>query len=306
MRYLLLMMNRVSFSMVLGWALLFSGTAQALESKKLKVLTTFTVIQDMAQNVAGEAATVSSITKPGAEIHEYEPTPLDIVQAQSADVVLWNGLGLERWFEKFLGKVRAVPSYVLSEGIEPMGIRDGPYMGKPNPHSWMSPANAVIYVENIRKALVKHDPANEKIYNANAAAYTEKIKAVDNPVRKKLEKIAEEKRWLVSSEGAFSYLIRNYQMKEMYLWPVNADQEGTPQQVSRVVNDVRKFQIPVVFAESTISDKAMRQVAKETGAKFGGVLYVDSLTDEQGVAPTYLKLLEANAETIVKGFGLHE
>jgi manganese/iron transport system substrate-binding protein len=267
-----------------------------------RILTTFTIIQDMAQNVAGEAAIVESITKPGAEIHDYEPSPLDLVKAQNVDLVLWNGMGLERWFEKFFQQVKDVPGVVLTEGIEPVGIGEGPYSGKPNPHAWMSPANAVVYVENIRKALVNLDPENEAIYNANAAAYSEKLKAVDEPVRQKLESIPSQQRWLVSCEGAFSYLTKNYGMKELYLWPINADQEGSPQQVQKVVDQVRANQIPVVFSESTISDKAMLQVAKETGARFGGVLYVDSLTNDDGPAPSYLQLLQTNADTIVKGF----
>jgi manganese/iron transport system substrate-binding protein len=289
----------------LGVAFLFAGTLGGLsgeEAKPKKILTTFTIIQDMAQNVAGSAAVVESITKPGAEIHEYEPTPFDIVKAQSADLILWNGMGLERWFEKFFENVKGVQSAVITEGIEPMGITTGPYQGKPNPHSWMSPANTLIYVENIRKAFVKIDPVNASVYNANAAAYASKLKAIDRPVQEKLSMISPERRWLVSSEGAFSYLTRNYGMKELYLWPVNADEEGTPQQVKKVIDSVRKNKIPVVFSESTISDKPMRQVAKETGARYGGVLYVDSLTDEKGPAPTYLKLLEYNADQIVKGF----
>ena len=267
-----------------------------------RVLTTFTIIQDMAQRVAGDALVVDSITKPGSEIHDYEPTPLDLVKAQDADLVLWNGLGLERWFEKFLQQVNQVPSVVLSEGVEPMGIGEGPYSGKPNPHAWMSPSNAILYVENIRRALVKLDPANAAKFDANATAYTAELQAVDAPVRKALESIPSDQRWLVSCEGAFSYLIRNYGMKELYLWPVNADQEGTPQQVQRVVDTIRAQKIPVVFSESTISDKAMKQVAKETGARFGGVLYVDSLTDASGPAPTYLQLLKYNADTLLKAF----
>lgn len=275
---------------------------QEVPPSGLKVLTTFTVLQDIAQNVAGTNAVVESITKPGAEIHEYEPTPQDIVKAQSASLVLWNGLGLERWFERFLGSVREVPVAILSEGIEPMGIGAGPYSGKPNPHAWMSPSNALIYVENVRSALSKLDPANAPSYAANAAAYCDKIRAIDTPVRNQLAKIPAAGRWLVSSEGAFSYLIRDYGMKELYLWPVNADEEGTPQQVRKVVDTVRTERIPVVFSESTISDRAMRQVARETGARFGGVLHVDSLTDPSGPAPTYLRLLEHNATTIMRGF----
>ncbi len=269
---------------------------------KKRVVTTFTIIQDMAQNVAGDAAIVESITKPGAEIHGYEPTPQDIVKAQRADLVLWNGLNLERWFERFFRNLRNVPSAVLSEGVEPIGIDEGPYSGKPNPHAWMSPANARVYVENIRKALVKIDPENEAIYTANAKAYAAKFEELERTVRTELEKIPAEQRWLVTSEGAFPYLARNFGMKELFLWAVNADQQGTPQQVQKVIDGVRKNRIPVVFSESTVSDKPARQVARETGARYGGVLYVDSLTAKKGPAPTYLDLMEYNARTIVKGF----
>lgn len=275
-------------------------------SGKKRVVTSFTIIADMAREVAGDAAVVESITKPGSEIHGYDPTPKDIVKAQKADLVLWNGMNLELWFEKFFANVEDVPSAVLSEGIDPMGITEGPYTGKPNPHAWMSPANALVYVENIRKALVEVDPANEDTYNSNAAAYSEKIKALDEPVRKKLEEIPVEKRWLVTSEGAFSYLCRDYGLQQLYLWPINADAQGTPQQVRKVIDGVRDKGIPVIFSESTVSDKPARQVAAETGAYYGGLLYVDSLTGADGAAPTFLKLLEKNAETIVKGFHENE
>ncbi len=272
------------------------------ENGKKRVVTTFTVLQDMAQNVAGDKAVVESITKPGAEIHEYEPTPLDIVKAQSADLVLRNGMGLERWFDKFMGSIRDVPSVDLSDGVTPIGIGEGPYDGKPNPHAWMSPTNALVYVENIRKAFVEMDPDNAKAYNANAAAYAEEIRAIDQPMRETLAQIPVERRWLVSSEGAFSYLARDTGMKELYLWPVNADAQGTPQQVQNVVDTIRANRIPVAFSESTISDRPIRQVTGESGARYGGVLYVDSLTDAEGAAPTYLELLRYNADTIVRGF----
>ena len=281
----------------------FNAAGAGSSKKPFRVVTTFTVIQDIAQNVAGDAAIVESITKPGAEIHDYQPTPRDIVKAQQADLVIWNGMNLERWFEKFFNNVSDVPSIVVSEGIEPMGIRDGPYTGRPNPHAWMSPTNAVIYVENIRKALVEHDPDNAETYNANAAAYTAKIRAMDAPLRKRLSAIPREQRYLVTSEGAFSYLARDYGMSELYLWPINADQMGTPRQVRHVIDEVREKNIPVVFSESTVSSKPARQVAKETGARYGGVLYVDSLSEVGGPVPSFLDLLQVTVATIAKGFG---
>lgn len=269
---------------------------------KFRVVTTFTVIQDIAQNVAGDVAIVDSITKPGAEIHDYQPTPGDIVKAQDADLILWNGFNLERWFEKFFQNIKDVPGVVVSEGIEPMGITEGPYNGKPNPHAWMSPTSALQYVENIRKALVQHDPENADVYNENAEVYANIIKAMDAPLRKRLAAIPEDKRWLVTSEGAFSYLARDYDMREAYLWPINADQQGTPQQVRAVIELVKENGIPVVFSESTVSDRAAKQVAKESGASYGGVLYVDSLSKEGGPVPTYLDLLSVTVDTVAKGF----
>jgi manganese/iron transport system substrate-binding protein len=266
------------------------------------VLTTFTILADMARNVAGDAAVVESITKPGAEIHDYEPTPQDLVKVKDADLVLWNGLGLERWFERFFQQAQGAASAVLSEGIAPLGIGAGPYEGKPNPHAWMSPANALIYIDNIRRALTVLDPANAAVYEANAAAYQERLRAVEAPVRAALAAVPENRRWLVTSEGAFAYLARDFGLKELYLWPINADQEGTPQQVRRVVDTVRAQGIPAVFSESTVSDKAMRQVAKETGARYAGVLYVDSLTGPDGPVPTYLDLLHYNARALAQAF----
>jgi manganese/iron transport system substrate-binding protein len=268
---------------------------------RLKAVTTFTIIADMAQNVAGDAADVASITKPGAEIHNYQPTPGDLIAAQDADLILWNGLNLEQWFEQFLSNLGDVPSVVVTEGIEPMGIGEGPYEGKPNPHAWMSPSDALIYVDNIRKAFVAADPANEATYNANAAAYSAQITATVEPIRAAIAAIPEERRWLASSEGAFSYLTRDFGLRELYLWPINADQQGTPQQVRHVIDEVRANNVPAIFSESTISSKPAEQVARETGIKYGGVLYVDSLSEPDGPVPTYLDLLSVTTNTIVQG-----
>jgi manganese/iron transport system substrate-binding protein len=273
--------------------------AQAAE--KPKVVTTFTIIADMAKNVAGTAADVESITKPGAEIHNYQPTPRDILRARNATLVLRNGLNLEQWFEKFLANMGDVPSVTVSDGVVPMAIAGGTYQGKPNPHAWMSPENALIYVENIRKALAKADPAHADLYAANAKTYSDKIRAAVQPIRDTLNALPENRRFLVTSEGAFSYLARDFGLKELYLWPVNSDSQGTPQQVKSVIDAMRADKIGVIFSESTVSPDPAKQVARETGAKYGGILYVDSLSDPDGPVPTYLDLLKVTTGTIAKG-----
>ncbi|RWN01190.1 MAG: metal ABC transporter substrate-binding protein [Mesorhizobium sp.] len=277
------------------------ASSPAKAQEKFKAVTTFTVIADMAKNVAGDAAIVESITKPGAEIHNYAPTPGDIQRAQGAQLILWNGLNLELWFEKFFQNLSDVPGAIVSEGVQPMGIAEGPYTGKPNPHAWMSPTNALIYVDNIRDAFIEHDPAHAETYKANAEAYKAKIEAAVAPIRDKLASIPQDRRWLVSSEGAFSYLARDFALKELYLWPINADQQGTPQQVRKVIDAVRENKIVAVFSESTVSDKPARQVARETGVHYGGVLYVDSLSEADGPVPTYIDLLRVTSDTIQKG-----
>ncbi|WP_312774026.1 metal ABC transporter substrate-binding protein [Atlantibacter hermannii] len=290
--------NAILIASLAGGVLL---SFQASAQEKFKAVTTFTVIADMAKNVAGDVAEVESITKPGAEIHEYQPTPGDIKRAQGAKLILANGMNLELWFQKFYQHLKGVPEVVITRGITPVAIGNGPYHGKPNPHAWMSPDNAMIYVDNIRDAFIQYDPANAGTYRANAQRYKEKIAATLAPLHQKLDELPAGQRWLVTSEGAFSYLARDMGLKELYLWPINADQQGTPQQVRNVVDTIKRENIPTIFSESTVSDKPARQVARETGAHYGGVLYVDSLSSADGPVPTYIDLLRVTTDTIVTG-----
>jgi manganese/iron transport system substrate-binding protein len=297
---------RASVSSILFWfgvyllAIAFcfnSSVSYGLD--KFKVVTTFTVIADMAKNVAGDAAEVVSITKPGAEIHGYQPTPRDIVKAQNADLILWNGLNLEIWFEQFFQNLSHVPSFTLTESIEPLSIAEGDYKGKPNPHAWMGLGDALIYIDNIQRAFSKYDPNNSSAYDRNAKIYKEQILETILPLKKKIQSIPKHRRWLTTCEGAFSYLARDFEMNELYLWPINANSEGTPQQIRKVIDSVKKYRIDAIFCESTVSQKAAKQVALETGIKYGGVLYVDSLTHPSGKVPTYLDLIRVTTETII-------
>ena len=275
-------------------------TAPNPTNKKV-ILTTFTVLADMTQNVAGDKAIVESITKPGAEIHGYQATPSDLARGQKANLILENGLNLERWADRFYNSLPKVPHVTLSEGFQPIDIAEDAYKGKPNPHAWMSPQNAVIYVENIRKSLGKLDPANAATYDRNAKAYSEQIKEIDLKLKTAIAAIPPDRRYIVSCEGAFAYIARDYGLKEVYLWAVNAEQQATPKQVEKTIDTVKENRIPTVFCESTVNPKAQLQVAKESGAKFGGVFYVDSLSPPDGPASTYLKLLEYNVSTLIEG-----
>jgi len=271
------------------------------QAESKTVLTTFTVLADMAQNVAGDRLRVESLLKPGAEVHGYEPTPQDLQRGAKAVLILDNGFNLERWAERFFQNFPRLPHRNLSQGITPVLISGDAHQGKPNPHAWMSPQNALIYVENIRKALRELDPSQAAIYDRNARAYQEQIRLLDQRLRQAVKRIPPQQRYLVSCEGAFSYLAQDYELKEIYLWPVNAEQQATPQQVARVIEQVKQEQIPAIFCESTVNDQTQRQVAQESGARYGGVFFVDSLSPPHGPAPTYLKLLEHNINTLIQG-----
>ena len=291
--------RRIKLAACAGAVMLAATAAQA--DDKLKVVTTFTVLADMAANVAGDAAEVVSITKPGAEIHGYEPTPRDIVRAVDADLILWNGMNLELWFEQFLSNLGDVPSATLTDGIDPISIASGNYEGKPNPHAWMGLDNALVYIDNIETALAEADPENAETYASNADSYKQALRDTIEPLRAAVAAIPEDRRWLVTCEGAFSYLARDFGRKELYLWPMNADQNGTPQQVRAVIDGVRANDIPVVFCESTVDTAPAQQVARETGVAYGGALYVDSLSTADGPVPTYLDLLKVTATTVADG-----
>ena len=278
-----------------------TGSASEVRGKeKPVVLTTFTVLADIAQNVAGDHLTVASITKPGAEIHGYEPTPGDIARASDADLILDNGLNLELWFEQFVESVD-VPHVVVSDGVAVIDIAEDAYAGKPNPHAWMSPLNVQVYVDNMVKAFSDLAPEHAADFAANGAAYQAELQEIQNQLVAELSTLPARQRALVTCEGAFSYLARDAGLTEQYIWPVNAEQQATPQQIVAAIEFVRANEVPAVFCESTVSDKPMQQVVAATGAAFGGTLYVDSLSEAGGPVPTYLDLIRHDADTIVAG-----
>ncbi|RIY32735.1 metal ABC transporter substrate-binding protein [Psittacicella melopsittaci] len=281
---------------------LFTAFTFSTQALALRVVTTFTVLADITKNIAGDYAQVESLTPIGAEIHEYEPTSRDLVRLNRSDLIITNGLGLEKWFARFYQRAKDIPVVVASEGVQPSLINDGPYAGLPNPHGWMSLTNAYIYVENIKNALIKYDPANKAGYEANAAAYIAKLNKMESDVRTFVQQNNLEGVYLITSESAFSYLARDIGFKYDSIWPVNAEDVGTPAQITRIINLVRDNNIKVVFSGSTMDLKPMQVVMKETGAQFGGYIYVDTLTDVDGPVPTYLDMLQKTVYTIVDGY----
>lgn len=269
----------------------------ATVSGKPRVLATFTVLADMAQAIAGDDIQVDSLTKPGAEIHDYEPTPSDVRKAAQADLILANGLNLEAWLDKFLQDSQA-PSVTVSEGIRPIPISEDAGAGKPNPHAWMSPAAAQTYVDNIAAAFSQLDPANTQGYQQRARDYKQQLAEIQGQLTSSLAHLPANQRLLVTCEGAFSYLAADAGLDEAYLWAVNSDGESGARRIRQLIDTVRDQQVPAVFCESTVSNKAMQQVASDSGAHYAGALYVDSLSEPDGPVPTYLDLIRYDTQLI--------
>ncbi|MCL3860571.1 metal ABC transporter substrate-binding protein [Actinotalea sp. K2] len=264
------------------------------------VLTTFTVLADMVQVVGGPQVQVESLLEVGREVHGYEPTPADLRRAAGADLLIANGLGLEGWLDGLLAPLD-LPRVTLTDRIEPILVRSGEYEGLANPHAWMSPVVGQQYVEAIADALATLAPRHSRLFAERAEAYSVTLDELHDQTVERLATVPTSARVLVTCEGAFSYLARDAGLEEVYLWAVNADRQGTPRQVADAITTVRDRGVPAVFCESTVSSTGQEQVARESGATFGGVLYVDSLSEADGPVPTYLDLLRHDVEVIVAG-----
>ena len=271
------------------------------DNNKKVLLTSFTILEDIVRNIAGEEFRVESITKPGMEVHGYKTTPSDLIRGSEAVLFVENGFGLELWSEKFTSNLN-VRRLSISDYINPIFIEEDAYKGKPNPHAWISPVRGKLYVDIIVNALKDLDPANSSKFEKNGIIFKSKINKIDEDFKLFLNTINKSKRYLVSCEGAFSYLANDYGFKEAYLWPVNAESQVTPKRMAKVISLIKENKIPLVFCESTVSSEAQLTVARESGAKFAGNFYVDSLSSKNGPASNYLDLLNHNLLLIKKGF----
>ncbi len=282
---------------------LASGSCNRISSKnenKEVILASFTVLADIIKNVAKDDFIVRSITKPGVEVHGYQPTPSDLVKASRAFVFIDNGFGFELWAEKFVSNLQ-VKRITLAEHLDPIFITEDFYKGRPNPHSWISPKRGMLYVDIIVESLSELRPSKRMLFEENGKMYKYKLSKIDEEFSLFINNLNKDKRYLVTCEGAFSYLTNDYGLEEAYLWPVNAESQITPKRMARTISLVKNKNVPSVFCESTVSNESQMVVVNETGANFGGNLFVDSLSGDSGPASTYIKLLEHNLELIKKG-----
>ena len=270
------------------------------ETNKEVILASFTVLADIIENVAKDEFVVKSITKPGVEVHGYQPTPSDLIKASKAFVFIDNGFGFELWAEKFVSNLQ-IKRVTISNRLEPIFISEDFYKGKPNPHAWISPKRGMIYVDVIVDSLSELKPSEAESFKNNGQIYKNKIAKIDKDFSLFINNLEKNNRYLVTCEGAFSYLTNDYGLKEAYLWPINAESQITPKRMARTISLVKNKKIPSVFCESTVSNESQMVVASETGAKFGGDLFVDSLSQDNKSANTYLKMLQHNLTLIKKG-----
>ena len=275
-------------------------TAFQKETNKEVILASFTVLADIIENVAKDEFVVKSITKPGVEVHGYQPTPSDLIKASKAFVFIDNGFGFELWAEKFVSNLQ-INRVTISNRLEPIFISEDFYKSKPNPHAWISPKRGMIYVDVIVDYLSELKPSEAESFKNNGQIYKNKIAKIDEDFSLFINNLEKNNRYLVTCEGAFSYLTNDYGLKEAYLWPVNAESQITPKRMARTISLVKNKNIPSVFCESTVSNESQMVVASETGAKFGGDLFVDSLSQDNKSANTYLKMLQHNLTLIKKG-----
>jgi len=291
----------LSLILLLCFNLLGCKKANNLEqSNKEVILTSFTVLADMIRNVVSDEFVVKSIVEPGVEVHGYQPIPSDLIKGSNAFVFVDNGFGFELWAEKFVSNLK-VKRITISDRLNPVYINEDFYKGKPNPHAWISPKRGIIYVDIIVDSLSNLRPSKRELFQKNAEIYKNKLSKIDEEFSLFINNLEFNNRYLVSCEGAFSYLTYDYGLNEAYLWPVNAESQITPKRMANLIELVKNKKIPSIFCESTVSSESQLIVAKETGSTFGGNLFVDSLSEDDGKAPTYLRMLNHNLTLIKKG-----
>ncbi|MFC0188166.1 metal ABC transporter substrate-binding protein [Fictibacillus aquaticus] len=303
------MIKKLGSTILLAAALLLSAcSSEKSDNDKVEVVATYSIIYDLVKNVGGDKVEIHSLVPIGSNPHEYDPLPEDVMKATDADAVFYNGLNLEEgnsWFEKLMKSAdksgEDAPVFRVSEGVEPIHLESKGLEKQMDPHAWLDIKNGIKYVENIRDALSEVDPENKEYYKKNADAYIKELNALHEKTITELEKIPKEKRILITSEGAFKYFGNAYNMDTGYIWEINSDSQGSPQQIKNVVDYIGQTKVPGLFVETSVDPRSMETVSKETGIPIKGKVFTDSLGKKGEDGDTYIEMMKWNTETIIKG-----
>ena len=277
-------------------------------SSKLNVVATNSIIADITKNIAGDKINLHSIVPVGQDPHEYEPLPEDVKKTSKADLIFYNGINLETggnaWFTKLVENAQKKENkdyYAVSEGVDVIYLEGQNEKGKEDPHAWLNLENGIIYAQNIAKRLIEKDPDNKATYEKNLKAYVEKLTALDKEAKEKFNNIPEEKKMIVTSEGCFKYFSKAYNVPSAYIWEINTEEEGTPDQIKSLVEKLRKTKVPSLFVESSVDDRPMKTVSKDTNIPIYAKIFTDSIADKGEEGDSYYSMMKYNLEKIAEG-----
>ena len=278
-------------------------------SSKLNVVATNSIIADITKNIAGDKINLHSIVPVGQDPHEYEPLPEDIKKTSKADLIFYNGINLETggnaWFTKLVENAQKKENkdyYAVSEGVDVIYLEGQNEKGKEDPHAWLNLENGIIYAQNIAKRLIEKDPDNKATYEKNLKAYVEKLTALDKEAKEKFNNIPEEKKMIVTSEGCFKYFSKAYNVPSAYIWEINTEEEGTPDQIKSLVEKLRKTKVPSLFVESSVDDRPMKTVSKDTNIPIYAKIFTDSIAEKGEDGDSYYSMMKYNLDKISEGF----
>ena len=277
-------------------------------SSKLNVVATNSIIADITKNIAGDKINLHSIVPVGQDPHEYEPLPEDVKKTSKADLIFYNGINLETggnaWFTKLVENAQKKENkdyYAVSEGVDVIYLEGQNEKGKEDPHAWLNLENGIIYAQNIAKRLIEKDPDNKATYEKNLKAYVEKLTALDKEAKEKFNNIPEEKKMIVTSEGCFKYFSKAYNVPSAYIWEINTEEEGTPDQIKSLVEKLRKTKVPSLFVESSVDDRPMKTVSKDTNIPIYAKIFTDSIAEKGEEGDSYYSMMKYNLDKISEG-----
>ncbi|KPH78749.1 MULTISPECIES: metal ABC transporter substrate-binding protein [Bacillaceae] len=308
-RLVRLMLSLAAISLLLAACGNKDVTANDNNDDVLKVVTSFTLLEDIVHQIGGEHVEIHNLVPIGTDPHEYEPLPEDIKKATDADILFYNGLNLEGgehgWFFKMMNTVGQKDENIfeLTKGVEPKYLNGkGEAEHEMNPHAFLDPNVGMIIVENAHDALVKADPENKEEYDKNAKAYIEKLKEIDEEYKNKIADIPEENRILVTSERAFQYMADRYGLEEGYIWEIDTEANGSPEQIKSLVNFLKERDVPTLFLESNVDSRPMETVSEESGVEiYKDKIFSDEIGKKGEAGDTYIKFLEYNIDKIYNG-----